>query len=317
MPSNQTPQASIRQNDKMPNVSGIKPPPEQQSPQVRRKNIDRREDESSVKPEADRRSTENRRSTLTSAKAEQAKSKEQVEREAKQQKMEMRLQQHRKKKILAGCEPVMGLNYDCLAMDDYPDNSLVAAARRDRDYWLWLCCIFGSTFFLGLLDLVPAWVAGTGSGLCFMSVVFAFTSIRNSFFVRPPLSALLQKRKAIEFSALKHVAFLEGKDGLAWRCAKMAKYNTNLNRKLFQGLVHYSRERSLFQVIKNKRHIRLYLLFMIESQKAYKRVQKDYLQNHFKNLDQGWDDTISDDEAQTLKRQLDNLSPGENQTRDS
>ena len=54
---------------------------------------------------------------------------------------EQKLQQHRKKILLAGCEPVMGLNYNSLAMDDYPDNALVAEARRDRDYWIVVCSV--------------------------------------------------------------------------------------------------------------------------------------------------------------------------------
>ena len=285
-------------------------------PNTRRKAIDRRgSDSTAPKAESenlgeDRRTKGNRRGFSERGSAEEGAEgktgKEPLsEFEKLRQQNEIRVQQHRKKKLLAGCEPVMGMNYDTLAMDDYPDNALVAAARRDRDYWIFLCSLFGSSFVLGLLGFVPAWVSGIGSGLCLASILFACTSIRSSFFVRPPLSELLQKRKAIEFSALNHIQFLEGKTGLAWRCGKMSKYNSNLNRKLFKGLMHYSLERTLLNVVKNKKHIRLYLLLMIESQKAYKRLQNDYLQSHFANLDQGWDDSIDDAEAAQLGAQAD------------
>jgi hypothetical protein len=217
---------------------------------------------------------------------------------------EMKLQQHRRKILLAGCEPVMGFNYDCLAMDDYPNNAIVSGARKDRDYWLLLCGLFATAFLLGGAGLVSAWIAGVGCGLFLLSLVFAFSSFRKHFFERPPLHELLQLRKKIEFSALNHLYFLEGADGLAWRCAKLVKYNSNLNRTIFHGLYRYSKDRSLLKVIKNKKHIRLYLLLMVESQKAYKRLQKDYLERHFNHMEQGWGDTIGDAEAAKLEQTL-------------
>jgi len=266
----------------------------------RGKIVERREgDPNSPLSSRDRRVSKNRRKS-----PEELKSEKKADKEKSETRSDIKLQQHRKKILLAGCEPVMGFNYDCLAMDDYPSNALVSSARRDRDYWLALCSVFGSAFLLGLLGLVPAWVSGAGCGLFLMSLVFAFTSFRKHFFERPPLHELLKLRKRIEFSALNHIHFLEGKDGLAWRCGKLAKYNSNLDRKLFSGLVEFSRERELFNVIKNKKHIRLYLLMMIESQKAYKRLQKQYLEQHFNHLDQGWDDTINDAEAEKLEQSL-------------
>jgi len=178
------------------------------------------------------------------------------------------------------------------------------AARRDRDYWLVICAIFSTIFFFGIVGFVDAWLAGISCGLAFLSAVFAFSPFRRFFFARPHLHQLLQQRKAIEFTALNHVQFLEGKDGLAWRCSKLAKYNTNLKRKLFSGLYTYSKQRQLLTVIKNKKHIRLYLLLMIESQKAYKRLEKDYLEHHFKNLEAGWDDRIEPSEVAKLEQSL-------------
>jgi len=66
----------------------------------------------------------------------------------------------------------------------------------------------------------------------------------------------------------------------------------------------YSQKRQLLQVVKNKKHVRLYLLLMIEAQKAYKRLEKDYLENHFSNLEQGWNDGISNNEASKLEQSL-------------
>jgi len=272
----------------------------QNKPKARGKIVERRKDDPNAPNiSRERRSEDNRRKQHDNPHNEKA-----VALEHLTDRNEVKLQQHRRKILLAGCEPVMGFNYDCLAMDDYPNNALVSSARRDRDYWLLLCSLFATSFLLGLFGLVAAWVAGAGCGLLLLSLVFAFTSFRQHFFERPPLHELLKIRKKIEFSALNHLHFLEGKDGLAWRCEKLAKYNSNLGRNIFHGLFRYSKDRALATVIKNKKHIRLYLLLMIESQKAYKRLQKDYLEQHFNHMDQGWDDTISVAEAAKLEQTL-------------
>ncbi len=269
----------------------------------RRTNIDRREGEGDPPSGNERRNTEDRRTSSALAQEKREKEQEKIK-----QQNEMRVQQHRKKKLLAGCEPVMGMNYDCLAMDDYPDNETVAKARQDRDYWVALCSVFFLLFCLGLMGFLPAWIAATSCGLTILSVVFAFSPLRTAFFSRPPLGELLDQRKMIEFRALNHIHFLEGKDGLAWRCAKLQKYNSNLSRRMFDGLIRFSKDGSIREFIKERRHVRLYLLFMVEAQKAYKRCQNDYLNNHFKHLDQGWDDSLTDAEAARLEKNLGNDS---------
>jgi hypothetical protein len=275
-------------------------PLQQTEPKTVGQIIERRaEDPNSSDVSGERRSQGNRRKQPDKASSDKAVAIEKIT-----DRNEMKLQQHRRKILLAGCEPVMGFNYDCLAMDDYPNNAIVSGARRDRDYWLMLCSLFATAFLLGGFGFVSAWVAGAGCGLLLLSLVFAFTSIRKYFFERPSLYELLRLRKKIEFSALNHLHFLEGADGLAWRCEKLVKYNSNLNRKIFRGLFRYSKERSLLKVVKNKKHIRLYLLLMIESQKGYKRLQKDYLERHFSHMEQGWDDTIGAGEAAKLEQTL-------------
>ena len=265
------------------------------APLGRRKNIDRRDSDSNNQTVEDERreTTRRQKAPVTKTVAEK-----------KEKQDELKVQQHRKKILLAGCEPVMGFNYDYLAMDDYPENSLVSAARRDRDYWLMICSVLGFVFLFGLMGFVPAGIAGVSCGLAILSGFFAFSPVRRFFFKRPHLHDLLQKRKEIEFRALNHIRLLEGKDGLAWRCAKLEKYNSNLSKKIFLGLFHYSKERQLLSIVRQKKHIRLYLLLMIESQKAYKRLEKDYLENHFNNIENGLDDRVDKEEANKLEQVL-------------
>ncbi len=273
----------------------------------RRKNIDRRDIEKKETSVDERRQDDRR----------QKKRVPKSEAEKKQEQDEIKLQQHRKKILLAGCEPVMGFNYDYLAMDDYPENSLVAAARRDRDYWLVICSVFGSVFFFGLIGFISPGIAGVACGLGFLSAIFAFSPFRRYFFSRPHLHQLLAKRKEIEYRALSHIHLLEGKEGLAWRCKKLQKYNSNLSKKLFSGLYHYSKQRQLPNILREKKHIRLYLLLMIESQKAYKRLEKDYLESHFKNLESGLDDRIDDEQAKKIEQVLNVSKPSDTKPKQS
>lgn len=270
------------------------------SRQARRKIVDRRSGDDEARfGGVDRRADNDRRTKGAKASGQKAPSGE----DKPLSRQELKVQQHRKKILLAGCEPVMGLNYDTLAMDDYPSNELVASAKKDRDQWVAVCSVFSSVFLFGFTGIVPPLVAGISCGAAMLAFVLAFTPLRTRFFDSPSLSELLEIRKRIEFRALTHIQFLEGPDGLAWRCEKMGKYNSNLNRKLFRGMILFSKSRNLMDVIRNRKQIRLYLLYMIEAQKAYKRLQRDYLESHFKHLDQGWDDSLSEDEATRLEKE--------------
>ena len=159
-------------------------------------------------------------------------------------------------------------------------------------------------FLFSLLGVLTAWVGGVGCGLAFLSAIFAFSPARRFFFSRPHLHDLLALRKRIEYTALHHVQYLEGRDGLAWRCAKLAKYNPNLKRPLFKGVYRYSKNKTLISYLHNRKTIRLYLLLMVEAQKAYQRLEKDYLENHFKHLDEGWDDRAVEGDAAKIKQSL-------------
>lgn len=271
----------------------------------RRKTVDRREPSSEPPTDldADRRKPDDRRQSRKKN-AGQESTKPAPDRVAEQN--ALKLAQHKRKRLLAECEAIMSVSYDILAMDDYPENALVAAARRDRDLWLFVTACMALVFLLGLPGFVPGWMAGSALGLSFLSWIFAFSPLRSHFFSRPTLRELLQTRKQIEFRALSHIRFLEANGGLAWRCRAMSQYNSNLNRRLFHGVVRFSAENNLLNMLKSRKHIRLYLLFALEAQKAYQIMQQTYLKLHFNNLEQGWDDGITDAEAEQLSQEANN-----------
>lgn len=263
----------------------------------RRKIVDRRDpDGQSQAPNNDRRSDSDRRKTskqlLNHRSGSTSKSDSASKPEAASN--EERIQLYRRKLLLAGCEPVMGMNYDCLAMDDYPSNEEILSAKRERDYFLGAGLIASAFFLFGFTGFLPALIAGIAFGIALVAFALAYGGLRKYFFDSRSYRELMDLRRVYEFNALNHIRFLEGKDGLAWRCHKMRKYNNNLERTLFNGMLTFSKQGDLLNVIRNRKQIRLYLLFMIEAQKAYKRLQKDYLERHFENLEQGVDDTLTD-----------------------
>ncbi len=206
---------------------------------------------------------------------------------------EMQSQQRTRKKLLADCQTLLNVNYEWLELDDYPDNRAVSLAKRTRDYWLFSCVVLLVFFLAGVLELVPAWLGGSAFGLLFITYCFSIKGFRRFFFKDPTLSELLKIRKQLEFRALNHIKLLEGQDGLAWRCRKLVKYNSNLGRRIFRGVMDVSAKKRLFGVIREKKHIRLYLQLMLEAEKAYKRLQSEFLKHHFKNLENGVDDMLS------------------------
>ena len=118
------------------NVKSQEPTPGGNSADLsRRKIIDRREGGKAEESTAgDRRDTEDRRDSKTKLPINTSQAKPLTQ-------LQKKVQQHRKKKLLAGCEACMGMNFDTLAMDDYPSNESVAQAKRDRDYWV--VCVHG------------------------------------------------------------------------------------------------------------------------------------------------------------------------------
>ena len=82
-------------------------------------------------------------------------------------------------------------------------------------------------------------------------------------------------------AAKGHVKFLEGEGGLAWRCEALGKYNRHLYNSQFSALLQYSKAGRLSQILSTPRHFRLYLIYMVEAQKGYRKLQTIYLSEGF------------------------------------
>ncbi|WP_204355749.1 hypothetical protein [Marinobacter bohaiensis] len=204
-----------------------------------------------------------------------------------------------RRRLLRQCERVLLLDFATLSMPDWPDNFSMAAARRRRDLWLFSATLAGAVFLCGIPGIVPAWVAGTGFGAFVLIALAGVPFIRRIFSSKPSYMELLLRRQHRLREARSHINHLEGEEGLAWQCAMMADFNPALRSTRFSGLVNLSEKRILAKSLRRREHFRLYLIYMLEAEKAYDRLQAGYFEDHQHAIDQGWLDGGPAEDAST------------------
>jgi hypothetical protein len=91
--------------------------------------------------------------------------------------------------------------------------------------------------------------------------------------------------------ARRHVAHLEGADGLAWQCERMAAFNPALARHSFSRLREASEKHTLVRQLTERKYVRLYLFYLVEADKAYQALQQAFLDGRQQGLEDGWMDS--------------------------
>lgn len=200
--------------------------------------------------------------------------------ESSQQKLRLMLRQ---------CDRVLLLDFNLLSMADWPDNFQMATARRNRDLWVVCALAAASVFLSGLTGYVPAWLAGGGFGAFIIILLLGVPFIRRLYTARPSYLDLVIKRQRMMRDARKHAEHLEGKDGLVWQCARMADYNASLRHPRFRQLVRLSEHHMLPSWLTRRDRVRLYLIYLLEAEKAYNRVQQAFFEGNQKAIDKGWE----------------------------
>lgn len=199
--------------------------------------------------------------------------------EARQRKLRLMLRQ---------CDRVLLMDFDILSMSGWPDNYSLSAARRSRDAWVFSALIAAMIFLSGLTGFVPAWIAGGGFGAFVIILLLGVPGIRRIYTSRPSYLDLILKRQHLMRDARKHINHLEGKEGLVWQCARMADYNPSLRSSRFSDLLALSEQRTLARNMTRREYVRLYLIYLLEAEKAYDRVQKAFFDGNQEAMDQGW-----------------------------
>jgi len=195
--------------------------------------------------------------------------------------------------MLRQCDRVLLLDFELLAMSDWPDNYTLAVARRFRDLWLFGALVSASVFLSGLTGFVPAWLAGGGFGAFVIILLLGIPPVRRLYTSTPSYLDLVLTRQRMLRDAWRHIAHLEGKDGLIWQCARMAEFNPALANTRFSELLRLSEQHILVRNLTRREHVRLYLIYLLEAEKAYERLQKVFLEENQKALDRGWRNAVA------------------------
>ncbi|SNC67350.1 hypothetical protein SAMN04487881_1914 [Marinobacter sp. es.048] len=215
---------------------------------------------------------------------------ERVLAESRQRKLRLMLRQ---------CDRVLLMDFDLLAMNGWPDNFTMAEARRGRDLWLFSALIAAAIFLSGLTGFVPAWIAGGGFGAFVIILFLGIPAVRRIYTTKPSYLDLIMTRRRMLREARQHVAHLEGADGLVWQCARMADFNPALKNTRFSNLLRSSENRVLSRQLNRREHVRLYLIYLLEAEKAYSRVQKAFFEGNQEAIDQGWEEVAAEPDPRT------------------
>ncbi|MFC4258611.1 hypothetical protein ACFOZ5_06115 [Marinobacter lacisalsi] len=209
--------------------------------------------------------------------------------------------QRRLRRLLRQCERVNLLDFNVLSLAGWPDNYTLNAARRRRDSWMLSATIAALVFLSGMSGFVPAWIAGGGFGAFVVILLMGVPAVRRLYSSKPSYLDLIFYRQQLLRDARKHIAHLEGEVGLIWQCKELAEFNPSLASPRFSTLKHLSEQRRLAGSLSRREHIRLYLIFMLEAEKAYERMQAAYFEGHQKAIDRGWK-TVADAVTEPLAK---------------
>lgn len=190
--------------------------------------------------------------------------------------------------VLRSCERLLVVDEALLEMRQWPDDRQMAQARRWRDLWLLELALCAIVLAAAVAALVPPWLGGAGFGLLVAVMAWALPPVRRVFSRPPTYGQLLVRRFQLLRLARDHVRELEGHPGLVWQCAGLDGFNPALRQPRFRGLRQLSRKGQLLDFIRTQRHVRLYLMFMLEARKGYQRAQFDYLREYQRAGEKGW-----------------------------
>ncbi len=219
-----------------------------------------------------------------------------VENEQSQQDDEHRQAQTELKNLrlmLRQCDRVLLMDFDLLSMSDWPDNYSLAQARRRRDLWLLSALVAATLFLSGLTGFVPAWVAGGAFGASVIILLLGVPAIRRIYTSKPSYLDLVWRRQTMLSDARKHIAHLEGSEGLVWQCARMARYNASLRHGRFSDMIRLSEQRVLPRCLTKRENFRHYLIYMLEAERAYNKIQQAFLDGNQMAIDKGWQEVAA------------------------
>ncbi|MFK7160225.1 hypothetical protein V6U78_04150 [Marinospirillum sp. MEB164] len=164
------------------------------------------------------------------------------------------------------------VDYDLLALLDYPTDHEIYAAKRSRTLWF---IALGSALFLflaSLLSLTSPWVGGIAGGLAFVLWLTHGAGMMAYFPSLNRYPQLVMQRKRLKRNLIEYIRNLEGRQGFIHRIYPLAQHNARLGARRFKRLALMSREHTLLANLKTLQDTRAYHEFMVEALRGYKEL---------------------------------------------
>ena len=127
-----------------------------------------------------------------------------------------------------------------------------------------------------------------------MILLHGVPAVRRIYTSKPSYLDLLVTRQRMLREAKRHAEHLEGASGLIWQCAQMSDFNPALRNSRFSYLLRLSESRVLPRQLTRREHVRLYLIYLLEAEKAYGRVQEAFFEGNQNAIDHGWQDVVAE-----------------------
>lgn len=173
------------------------------------------------------------------------------------------------------------LDYNLLALLDFPTDHEVYTAKRARTLWF---IVLGSALFLflaSLLSLTSAWIGGIAGGIAFVLWLTHGAGMMNYFPSLNRYSALVTRRKRLKRDLIEYIRNLEGRLGFMHRIYPLVQYNSRLGSRKFKRLALMSKEHTLLANLKTLQDTRAYHEFMVEALRGYQEMLQQEKEDKF------------------------------------
>lgn len=165
-----------------------------------------------------------------------------------------------------------GMDYDLLALVDYPTDHEIYAAKRARTLWF---VALGSALFLflaSLLSLTSPWVGGIAGGIAFVLWLTHGAGMMSYFPSLNRFPLLVTQRKKLKRELIEYIRNVEGRLGYIHRIYPLVEYNPRLGARRFKRLALMSKEHTLLANLRTLQDTKSYYEFMVEALKGYQEL---------------------------------------------
>ncbi len=173
------------------------------------------------------------------------------------------------------------LDYDLLALLDFPTDHELYAAKRARTLWF---IALGSALFLflaSLLSLTSPWVGGIAGGIAFVLWLTHGAGMMSYFPSLNRYPALVTQRKRLKRDLIEYIRNLEGRLGYMHRIYPLVEYNPRLGSRKFKRLALMSKEHTLLANLRTLQDTRAYHEYMVEALRGYQEMLQQEKEDKF------------------------------------